>query len=310
MTNDFLYSDDNKRYHTLNFAYRTQFGSKVSKISLNGGFTCPNIDGTVGVGGCTYCSSGSGHFAGNICDPLDVQFEHIKTKMDKKWKDSRYIAYFQAFTNTYAPLDVIKKQYETALTFDNVVGISIATRADCLADDVVKYLSELSKRTYLTVELGLQTIHDKTALLINRGHDYTTFLKGYDKLKSYGINICVHLINGLPHETKEDMIASATEVGKLNPHIIKLHLLHIMTDTVLAHQYEQGMFPALELGEYVDIVCEQLRVIPATTALGRVTGDGEKSALIAPLWSLKKFVVMNEIDKRMEQLNYYQGDLL
>lgn len=310
MNNTFPYSSDNKRYHTLNYFYRNRFGCKISKISLNGGFTCPNIDGTVSTGGCTYCSSGSGGFAGNPCDPLDVQFSSIKEKMSKKWSDSKYIAYFQAFTNTYAPLDILQKQYEKALTFDNVVGISIATRADCLPDDVVDYLAQLSKKTYLTVELGLQTIHDKTALLINRGHNYATFLDGYNKLTKKGINVCVHIINGLPLETKQDMIDTATAVGSLNPHIIKIHLLHIMKNTVLCQQYNDGLFNALTLPEYVDIVCEQLRVIPSKVALGRVTGDGDKDLLVAPLWSLKKFVVMNEIDKKMELLNYFQGDLL
>lgn len=310
MNNTFPYSSDNKRYHTLNYFYRNRFGCKISKISLNGGFTCPNIDGTVSTGGCTYCSSGSGGFAGNPCDPLDVQFSSIKEKMSKKWSDSKYIAYFQAFTNTYAPLDILQKQYEKALTFDNVVGISIATRADCLPDDVVDYLAQLSKKTYLTVELGLQTIHDKTALLINRGHNYATFLDGYNKLTKKGINVCVHIINGLPLETKQDMIDTATAVGSLNPHIIKIHLLHIMKNTVLCQQYNEGLFKELTLPEYVDIVCEQLRVIPSKVALGRVTGDGNKDLLVAPLWSLKKFVVINEIDKKMELLNYFQGDLL
>ncbi len=310
MKSGFIYSDDNKRYRTLNYEYRHRFGGKVSKVSLNGGFSCPNIDGTVGVGGCTYCCNGSGDFAGDATAPIKDQFDTVRARMDKKWSDARYIAYWQAFTNTHAPVAVLRSQFEQVLSYEGVVGISIATRADCLGDDVVEYLYELSQKTYLVVELGLQTIHDRTAKLINRGHDYNTFIVGYNKLKDRGINICVHIINGLPFETRQDMIESARRVGDLQPHIIKLHLLHIMEGTVMARQYNDGYFSLPTLEEYASIVCDQLRVIPPSVTIGRVTGDGDKERLIAPLWSLKKFTVINEIDKLMERNGYYQGDLL
>lgn len=304
----FIYSDNNKRYHTFDYHLKHQFGCKVFKVSLNGGFTCPNIDGIKGFGGCTYCSDqGSGDFAGNPQIPIAQQFEEIKQKMHTKWENAKYIAYFQAHTNTYAPLSVLKKMFEEVLTYENVVGISIATRADCLSDEIVDYLADLSKRTYLIVELGLQTIHDETAKKINRCHDYQTFLEGYKKLNDRNIQICVHIINGLPGETKEMMLETVREIAKLNLHSVKIHLLHILKNTVIAQQFENHEFSVLSLKEYVDIVCDQIELLPPHVVLQRVTGDGDKDKLIAPLWSLKKFVVMNEIDKELERRNSYQG---
>ncbi len=308
MQNPFKYSNDNKRYHSWNYHLRQKFGQKVFKVSLNGGFTCPNKDGTKGFGGCTYCSSsGSGDFAGSVQKSVSEQFLEVKSALHKKWKSAKYIAYFQANTNTYANVDTLKEKFEAALLEENVVGLSIATRADCLEDDVVEYLSELNKRTYLIVELGLQTIFDKTGERINRCHTYAEFLEGYNKLKEKNINVCVHLIDGLPGETKEMMIESARAVASLKPHCVKLHLLHILKDTQIAKEYENGEFELLSLEEYVDIIISQLEVFPPETIIQRLTGDGGRDTLIGPKWSLKKFVVLNEIDKEMIRRNTYQG---
>lgn len=308
MENLFEYSLDNKRYHTWNYHLNQKFGEKVFKVSLNAGFTCPNIDGTKGYGGCIYCSdAGSGDFAGKPCDSILEQFEKIKNKMHQKWPKAKYIPYFQAHTNTYAPLDVLKEKFEPVLKQDGVVGLSIATRADALADDVVDYLYDLSKRTYLIVELGLQTVFDKTGELINRCHTYNEFLDGYKKLTDKGINVCVHLILGLPGENHEMMLKSVSEVAKLKPHAVKLHLLHILKDTRLAKMYEKNEFKTLTREEYVDIVVDALEILPKETIIQRLTGDGAKDDLIAPLWSLKKFCVLNEIDKEMVRRNSYQG---
>ena len=239
---NFRFTLDNKRYHTYNYFLRTKFGGKVMKISLNGGFTCPNIDGTKGVGGCTYCSSsGSGDFAGNPSLDIHRQFEEVKAMMTNKW-EGKYIAYFQANTNTYAPLPRLKTLYESALSEKDVIGLSVATRADCISEEIADYLKELSEKTYLTVELGLQTIHDKTGERINRCHSYADFLKGYNMIKERGIPVCVHLINGLPGETHEMMVETAREVGKLQPDFVKLHLLHIIKGTKIAEEFERGEF--------------------------------------------------------------------
>ena len=308
MENAFEYSLDNKRYHTWNYHLSQKFGEKVFKVSLNAGFTCPNIDGTKGYGGCIYCSdAGSGDFAGNPSDSILEQFEKVKQRMHEKWPKAKYIPYFQAHTNTYAPLEVLKEKFEPVLKCDGVVGLSIATRADALEDDVLDYLSELSKRTYLIVELGLQTVVDKTGELINRCHTYQEFLDGYKKLTDRGINVCVHLIIGLPFETKEMMLRSVSEVAKLKPHAVKLHLLHVLKGTKLAQMYQNNEFKTLTREEYVDIIVDALEILPKETIIQRLTGDGGKDDLIAPLWSLKKFCVLNEIDKEMVRRNTYQG---
>lgn len=307
-TNPFEFSDDNKRYHTWNYHLRHKFNKKIFKVSLDGGFTCPNIDGTKGRGGCSYCSAaGSGDFAGDRKCSIKQQFLTVKEKMNKKWSEGECIAYFQAFTNTYAPLDVLKQKFEEALAIKSVVGISIATRADVLPDDVCDYLMELNKRTYLIVELGLQTIFDKTAEKINRCHTYSEFLQGYNKLKSRGINVCVHIINGLPNETKQMMLETAKEVATINPHSVKIHLLHLLKGTRAAEEYQNGEFDVMSMEDYVEVVCNQLLYFDKNVIIQRVTGDGAKDDLIAPLWSLKKFVVMNEIDKYMYNNNLYQG---
>lgn len=309
MENNFKYSDDNKRYHTWNYYLRHKFGTKVFKVSLNGGFTCPNIDGTKGFGGCTYCSSmGSGDFAGDPGESITEQFYEVKQRMHKKWPKAKYIAYFQANTNTYDSVENLKKRFEPVLCEENVVGISIATRADCLGDDVLDYLSELNGRTSLIVELGLQSVFDETGEKINRCHTYAEFLEGYEKLRQRNIDVCIHLIVGLPGETPEMMKESARVVARLKPHSVKLHLLHVLKDTVLAEQYARGEFDVLSRDEYVNIIVDMLEILPEDIVIQRLTGDGGRDALIAPLWSLKKFVVLNEIDKEMVWRNCCQGD--
>ncbi len=307
MENKFKFTLDNKRYHTWNYHLHELFGQKVFKVALNGGFTCPNLDGTKGIGGCTYCLSGSGDFAGNPEHDILTQFEEVKAKMHKKWHDAKYIPYFQANTNTYAPVFTLKQKFEPVLEKDGVVGLALATRADCLPPDVLDYLSELNKRTYLIVELGLQSIFDETGEKINRCHSYAEFLDGYEKLKSRGIRTCVHLILGLPGETHSMMLESAKTVARLRPECVKLHLLHVMKGTKIAEQYLLGEFSVMTRNEYVNTVVDCLEYFHENTVIQRLTGDGGKDVLIAPLWSLKKFVVLNEIDKEMVRRDTYQG---
>lgn len=303
----FKYSDSNKRYHTLDYFYKHKFNSKVFKVSLNGGFTCPNIDGTKGYGGCIYCLNGSGEFGGNPKDDLVTQFENIKNMLSKKWPNSKYIAYFQANTNTYAPLSVLKEKYESVINLPNVVGLSIATRADAITDDCLDYLSDLSKRTYLTVELGLQTIHESTSILINRCHTLKEFEDMVYKLRERNINVVVHIINGLPYETKEMMIDSVKYLNKLDIQGIKIHMLSIVKNTKLATLYQEKPFHVLTKDEYVEIVSEQLKYLRPEIVINRITGDPNKDELIEPFWLTKKFCVLNEIDKYMNKYDIYQG---
>lgn len=307
MENSFKFSLDNKRYHTWNYHLKKTFGGKVFKVALNAGFTCPNIDGTKGVGGCSYCHAGSGDFAGNPEDDILTQFETVKKKMHRKWEKAKYIPYFQANTNTYAPVNILKEKFEPVLSQDGVVGLAIATRADCLTGEVLDYLEDLGRRTYLIVELGLQTIFDETGDKINRCHTFSEFLEGYNNLKKRNIKVCVHLIEGLPGETREMMIESARKVALLRPDFVKMHLLHILKGTKIANQYENGEFRTLSLKEYVEIICDCLELFHEETVIQRLTGDGGRSDLIAPLWSLKKFVVLNEIDKEMLRRGSFQG---
>ncbi|WP_243385984.1 TIGR01212 family radical SAM protein [Bacillus kexueae] len=306
--NPFPYSFDHKRYHSWNYHLKQTFGHKVFKVSLDGGFDCPNRDGTVAFGGCTFCSAaGSGDFAGNRADDLVKQFNDIRDKMHRKWKDGKYMAYFQAFTNTHAPIDVLKEKYETVLNLDGVVGLSIATRPDCLPDDVVEYLAELNERTYLWVELGLQTVHEKTATIINRAHDYECYLKGVEKLRKHKIRVCSHIINGLPLETYDMMMETAKEVAKLDVQGIKIHLLHLLKGTPMVKQYEKGMLEFLSLDEYVQLVCDQLEVLPQEMIVHRITGDGPIDLMIGPMWSVNKWSVLNAIDDELKRRNSYQG---
>ena len=305
----FKYSDSNKRYHTLDYFYKHKFGGKVAKISLNAGFTCPNKDGTKGVGGCIYCSKyGSGDYAGKPNKSLKDQFYDIKKIMDKKWPNTKYIGYFQANTNTYAPLSTLKEKYEEILSIPGVIGLNISTRADSITDECLDYLEELSKKTYLTIELGLQTIHESTNKLINRGETLEEFTTMVNKLRDRELNIIIHIINGLPYETKEDMLETVKFVNNLDIQGIKIHMLHVIKDTKLADLYEKEHFHILTKEEYVDIVCDELELLREEIVINRITGDPNPDELIEPTWLIKKFGVLNEIDKEMARRDAYQGD--
>lgn len=304
--NNFKYTLDNKRYHTLNYEYKTTYGKKVFKVSLNAGFSCPNKKNGFG---CIFCSPlGSGDFAGDISEDLITQFEMVKQIMSKKWSDAYYIGYFQANTNTYAPVSILKEKFEPILKLPNVVGLSIATRSDCINDECLNYLIDLNKRTNLTIELGLQSMHDETLKMINRGHDLKNFDDCVKKLVKNNIKVVVHIINGLPGETKDMMIKTAQYVNSLNVWGIKIHMLHIIKNTKLAEIYEEKPFHILSKDEYIDIVVNQLEYLKPTMIIHRLTGDPKKEDLIAPNWVLKKFVILNDIDKEMVKRDTYQGN--
>ena len=309
-TNPFAYSDSNKRYYTYDYYLKQTFGGKCAKIPIDGGFTCPNIDGRCGVGGCIYCSSrGSGDFAESASLSVSEQYRLTREKLSSKWSVERCIPYFQAHTNTYAPIAVLREKFEEAMGLDGVVGMNIATRADCLEDDTVEYLAELAERTVLTVELGLQSAHDKTAELINRGHTYAEFVEGYNRLRSASekINICVHLIFGLPDESDEMMLESVKAVAALRPEQIKLHLLHVLASSRLGEIYQSGGYQPLERERYISLVVRALELLPPETVVARLTGDGMADDLLAPEWSRRKVSVINDIDKMLYERGSYQG---
>lgn len=306
--NNFIYSNTNKRYHTLDYYYKQKFNSKVFKISLNAGFTCPNIDGTVGYGGCIYCSkTGSGEFAGKKEDSLKKQFETIRQLMLKKWPVAKYIGYFQARTNTYADIETLKNLYETVLSFENVIGLNIATRPDAISQECLNYLEELNKKTFLTIELGLQTTNEKTAKLINRCHNIKCFEKMVKELRKRNINVVVHIINGLPYETREDMLNTIKYLNELDIQGIKIHMLSILKETPLEKLYKEKKFKILSKEEYIEIVVDQLELLRPEIVIHRITGDPKSDDLVEPKWLIKKFCVLNDIDKEMKRRNTYQG---
>ena len=305
---NFPFPSDGKRYYTWNRHLRDEFGMKIFKVALDAGFDCPNRDGTVAFGGCTFCSAaGSGDFAGDRVDSIEDQFEERKNKMHRKWKDAKYMAYFQAYTNTHAPLPVLKEKFEAALAVDGVVGLSIATRPDCLPDDVVEYLAELNQRTYLWVELGLQTVHERTANLINRAHDFSCYLEGVQKLRNHGIRVCTHIINGLPLEDSKMMLETVREVAKLDVQGIKIHLLHLLKGTPMIKQYEKGLVEFMDKDDYIQLVVDQLELLPPEMVIHRITGDGPIDLMIGPMWSVNKWDVLNGIDAELERRGTWQG---
>lgn len=308
--NPFPNSDSNKRYYTYDYYLRKTFGGKCAKIPLDVGFTCPNIDGRCGVGGCIYCSSrGSGDFAASSALSIREQFAVTAAALGKKWRTDRCIPYFQAHTNTYAPLAVLREKFEEALALDGAVGLNVATRADCLEDDVVEYLASLAERTVLTVELGLQSAHDVTAERINRGHTFAQFVEGYEKLRraSDRIGIGIHLILGLPGEDDGMMLDSVRAVAALHPNQVKLHLLHVLRSSRLAEIYERGEYSPLEREHYISLVVQALELLPEDVVIARLTGDGMGEDLLAPEWSRKKVSVINDIDKMLYARDSYQG---
>ncbi|MFB8529427.1 TIGR01212 family radical SAM protein [Enterococcus casseliflavus] len=309
--NPFPYAEDkNKRYHSWNFALRQEFGEKIFKVPIDAGFDCPNRDGTVAKGGCTFCSvSGSGDMILAPEAPLPEQFEKEIAMMHKKWPQvDKYIVYFQNFTNTHAPVAVIRERFEQVLTLPGVVGISIGTRPDCLPEDVVDYLAELNQRFYLWVELGLQTTFETTSNAINRAHDYQTYLDGVASLRKHNIRVCTHLINGLPGETIEMMQENVRRtIQDSDIQGIKLHLLHLMRNTRMLRDYHEGRLQLMRRDTYVSLICDQLEMIPPEIIIHRLTGDAPWDSLVGPMWSLKKWEVLNEIDQEMLRRNSYQG---
>ncbi len=309
--NPFPYSNSNKRYHTLDYYYKKKFNQKVFKVSLNANFSCPNIDGTVGYGGCIYCSkSGSGEFAGEKEKDVETQFIEIKNKMLRKWPSAKYIGYFQAHTNTYANVKTLKNLHNKILKQEGVIGLNIATRPDAITDECLNYLKELNKKTFLTIELGLQTTNKKTTKLINRCHTLECFETMVKKLRKANINIVVHIINGLPYETKEDMLNTVKYLNNLDIQGIKIHMLSILKNTPLEKLYQKEKFHLLTKEEYIDIVIDQLEHLRKEIVINRITGDPKIEDLIEPIWLTKKFCILNDIDKEMVERDSYQGKAL
>ena len=296
-------------YRTANDFYRERFGTKVYKIALNGDFTCPNRDGTTSREGCLFCSeAGAGEFAGNPKDPLSRQFAFEKDLLSAKWPKAKYIAYFQANTNTYAPLEKLNELYETALGLDpDVVGLDIATRPDCLPPEVLDYLEALSRRTFVAVELGLQTIHPDTARRINRGYPLGVFEAALAELRHRGIHAIVHVIDGLPGETLAMMRETAAYLSARDIQGIKIHMLSVLRGSPLERIYGKDPFPLLSREEYVGIVADQIERLRPEIVLYRITGDPPRNALIAPAWTMNKMIVTNEIDKEMRRRGSWQG---
>lgn len=301
---------NSKRYTTWNDHLRSVFQEKIFKVPIDGGFDCPNRDGTVAKGGCTFCSvSGSGDFIIAPHDPLPQQFEKEVEQMHKKWpKVDKYIVYFQNYTNTHAPVEVLREKFEQVLNLPGVVGINIATRPDCLPPETIEYLAEINQRIYTWVELGLQTTFESTSDLINRAHDYQTYITAVEKLRKHNIQVVTHLINGLPKETPEMMLENVKRVI-LDSDIqgLKLHLLHLMTNTKMQRDYHAGKLQLLSRTEYTQIICDQLEIIPKEIVIHRLTGDAPRDTIIGPMWSLKKWEVLNGIDDELLKRESFQG---
>lgn len=308
--NPFANSDTNKRYYTYDYYLRRTFGEKCLKVALDIGCTCPNIDGTCGYGGCIYCSGrGSGDFAPAPLQTVTAQIEAGKRQLAAKWQSDRVIPYFQAHSNTYGDIDRLRAAYFEAIAYPGTVGVSIATRADCLGGDVLALLAEASAMTHLMVELGLQSASDATAARINRGHDFAAFCAGYHALRRAvpTAEICIHIINGLPGETRADMLATADAVAALHPEQLKIHSMHVLAGTPLADLYIKGAYTPLTLEEYVGITAEQLTRLPPETVIARVTGDGDRHATLAPAWSLRKKEVIAALDRYLYVHDLWQG---
>lgn len=302
----FPYSDDNKRYHTLYYYNMHTHGGRVYKAAIDAGFSCPNIDGSRGCGGCIFCDGGSGYFTEDSALSVTEQFRLEKQRIHTKNPTAKITAYFQAHTNTYADIAVLERLYKEAISC-GAYGLAVATRADCIDEDKARLLASLP--VPVTVELGLQTVHDSTARIINRCHTYEEFAEGYFLLKRHGLRVCVHIINGLPRENEKMMLETAERLGQLRPDGVKIHLLHVIRGTELHKMYERGEYTPLKKDEYIDIVVKQLELLPAETVIERVTGDGNKERLIAPLWSADKISVLGGIDKCQQERDSYQGKL-
>lgn len=302
---NFIYSDDNKHYHTLYYHNMHTYRRRAVKAVIDAGFTCPNIDGAKGHGGCYFCSGGSGYFTAEPEIPIAEQLKREKERIFRKYPDALIIAYFQAHTNTYADIKTLEKRYKEAVSA-GIDGISIATRTDCIDEEKAALIQSLGVPA--TVELGLQTIHDSTKQAMNCLHDTASFSAAMELLKKHSIRTCVHIIDGLPGETREMMYETAKAVGEKRPDAVKIQLLHVIRGTFLEGMYERGEYEPMTKEEYIDTVVQQLGYLPPETVIERITGDGDKRTLIAPLWSVDKLSVLGGIDKRMAELNIYQGD--
>lgn len=295
------------RYNSLNNYLRNKFGKKVYKISIDGGFTCPNRDGKISTGGCIFCSAkGSGDFATSKSLSITQQIEQGKERVRSKTKDNSFIAYFQAFTNTYAPIDVLESKFTEAINHKDIVALSVATRPDCVDEEVLSLLEKLNKIKPVWVELGLQTIKESSVDYIRRGYENSVYVDTATKLRNIGIEVITHIILGLPNENKLDMLRSVDFACKYS-NGIKLQLLHILKGTDLLKDYENSKFNALTMEQYIDILCDAVSIIPKNVVIHRLTGDGDKKILVAPLWSGNKKVVLNTINKTFEERNIIQG---
>lgn len=289
-------------YYSLNRYLQDNFGQKIYKIALDGGFTCPNRDGTLGTKGCIFCSEkGSGDFAQSRRDSITRQIELGKEKLSGKIQNGKYIAYFQAFTNTYAPMERLRKLYEEAISHKEIAALSIATRPDCLPEEVLNLLQELNMVKPVWVELGLQTIHEKTAKYIRRGYALPVYDDAVKRLKAAGLSVITHVILGLPGECVEEMKETVSYVGKSGADGIKLQLLHVIKGTDLEKEFSEGKFRTLEMDEYVKLVADCIALLPENMVIHRMTGDGDKSSLIAPLWSTDKKRVLNALNKAIRE---------
>lgn len=299
------------KYYTLDYYLKDRFHKKVFKVALNGNFTCPNRDGTISHDGCIFCSpSGSGDFAGNPLDSLDKQFKMVSSVIHEKWSDAFYIVYFQANTNTYKPLSELKTLFEEAIHLDkNIVAISIATRPDSLPNEVVNYLGELNKRIPVWVELGLQTINEETAKLINRGYELNVMTDAVNRLRKENIEVIVHIINGLPHETKQDMYNTIDYLNNLDIQGIKIHSLFVLKNTKLNEMYQNKEFEVMTMENYIEVTANQIARLRPDIVVHRISGDAPRELLVAPHWSEKKLALMNNIDKYMKEHHLYQGSL-
>lgn len=295
-------------FYSINQYNRKVYGEKIYKISLNGGMTCPNRDGTLGTKGCIFCSKGgSGDFAASAVLSISEQIEEAIERISKKYTGNSYIAYFQAFTNTYAPISHLEKIFTEAIMDSRISGLAIATRPDCLEPDKIELLSKLNQIKPVTIELGLQTTNENTARYINRGYALDVFDDACHRLKKAGIPVVAHMIVGLPGETHDDYITTAKHISELKLEGIKIQLLHVLRDTDLATEYNEGKFEALSLTEYVSTVVDIIEILPPEMVVHRITGDGPKDLLIAPLWSTNKKNVLNSIMKEFRNRNTYQG---
>lgn len=307
--NPFPYSLDNKRFHTYNYYVRNKYQGKVFKVCIDAGFTCPNRDGTVAVGGCVFCSQRGSGDAILQSTNIEKQIEHGFELMNKKWPDAKAIAYFQSYTNTHGPLEELKKLYTPYFFDERFIAIDIATRSDSLDQEKIDWFKSMAKHKEVNFEIGLQSIHDKTSLWMNRGHNLESVTQAVKMLQEANLPVGIHIINGFPNETKEDMIETAKYIAQIKPDMLKIHMLHVVKNSPLGSQYKKQPFDLLTLEEYVDIVVSQLEVLPKDIVIARLTGDAMADELLAPIWTRKKTVVLNEIDKLMKKRDTYQGKL-